>query len=134
MVIDDAPVPYLVGVFAARAVAVLSDPLHVMYPKLNAFLNRGPAWELTRLPSYWIEQVLLQPPEQVQSADEAEWLLELLLDGLRTSEVSLVESLLCRGALVTCFLVPLFVPLIPSRLSQHLCFSYMISFPHYSHV
>ena len=58
----DEPLAYYAGVLAADFLLVLSNPLHLMYSKVNEFLNRGPEWNVTRLPSYWVDKVLLNPP------------------------------------------------------------------------
>lgn len=86
---EGQPLPYLVSTFAVRAIDVLTDPTHVLYAKLNAFLNKAPEWQVSWLASYWCMQVLLRPPE-----DDAEgaywrevlWLLGWLGDGVRTAE------------------------------------------------
>ena len=88
-VIAGGPLPYYAGILAANFFLVLDDPLHFMYEKVNKFLNRGPAWDLTKLPSYWVDKVLMNPPtDDDRHHQEAEWLLDGLIDGLRTSAVS----------------------------------------------
>lgn len=68
---------------------VLSDPLHVLYTKVNKFLNRTPRWDLARLPSYWVDRILLNSPDDNDAFyQEVEWLLDTLTDGLRTPNVS----------------------------------------------
>ena len=90
-IIADDPLPYYAGVFAAALFSVLSDPLHLMYAKVNEFLNRGPQWNVTKLPSYWVDKVLMKPPTVDDGYfEEAEWLLDGLIDGLRTSAVSFI--------------------------------------------
>ena len=90
-VIADDPLPYYAGVLAASLFPVLSDPLHLMYGKVNEFLNRGPEWNVKKLPSYWVDKVLKSPPTDDDGHHhEAEWLLDGLIDGLRTSAVSLI--------------------------------------------
>ncbi len=89
-IVADRPLAYYAAVLAADFLLVLSDPLHLMYSKVNEFLNRGPEWNVTRLPSYWVDKILLSPPTDDDGHHrEAEWLLEGLIDGLRTSAVSL---------------------------------------------
>ncbi len=62
-----------------------------MYAKVSKFLNRGPEWNVAKLPSYWVDKVLMNPPTDDDGHyQEAEWLLDGLIDGLRTSAVSLV--------------------------------------------
>ena len=82
------PFPYFAGVFAARCFLVLAEPLHPLYTKVNNFLHKGPQWKVSKLPSYWIDKILLQPPaEDNGHRVEMEWLLEFLFAGLRTPEV-----------------------------------------------
>ena len=89
-VIAGGPLPYYAGVLASNFLLVLDDPLHLMYAKVNKFLNRGPEWNLTKLPSYWVDRTLMNPPTDDDCHhEEAEWLLDGLIDGLRTSAVSL---------------------------------------------
>ena len=83
--INAEPLSYVAGAFAARSATVLAEPTHFLYPKMNKFLNRGPAWTAERLPSYWIERILLQPPDEDDARQkEIVWLLEYLYDALRT--------------------------------------------------
>ncbi len=86
--VSDKPVPFFIGVFIARALAVLADPTHFMYGKINRFLNKGPPWNISKVPSYWVEKVLLHQPEDDDAHEkEVEWLLITMMDGLRTEEV-----------------------------------------------
>ena len=90
-IIADCSLEYYAGVLAADLFLVLADPLHLMYAKVNRFLNRGPEWNVTRLPSYWVDKVLMNPPTNDDGYyQEAEWLLDGLIDGLRTSAVRLI--------------------------------------------
>ena len=67
---------------------VLGDPLHFMYTKVNKFLNKSPKWNPRKLPSYWIDKVLLHPPTEDESHyREVEWVLDALMEGLRTAQV-----------------------------------------------
>lgn len=60
-----------------------------MYSKINKFLNKAPRWDLAKMPSYWVDKVFLNPPTEDNAYyQEVEWLLEALIDGLRTSNVS----------------------------------------------
>lgn len=87
--VSQNPLPYFAGVLAARFFMVLTDPLHILYAKVNQFLNRSPRWDLAKLPSYWVDRVLLHPPEDNRAFyREVEWLLDALTDGLRTPNVS----------------------------------------------
>jgi nucleolar pre-ribosomal-associated protein 1 len=84
------PLPGLPVTFAARAVNVLKEPTHVLYPKLNEFLNRGPAWRIRAMPAWWLERVLLHPPSDADTDGsywrEVVWVLSWLVDGLRTND------------------------------------------------
>ena len=67
---------------------VLNDPLHFMYSKVNKFLNKSPNWEIAKLPSYWVDKVCLNPPADDDTHQrEVQWVLDTLIDGLRTEEV-----------------------------------------------
>ncbi|RFU26614.1 hypothetical protein B7463_g9742, partial [Scytalidium lignicola] len=84
-VIDQQPPPYIISSFASHAIKVLNDPLHCLYPKLNKFLSQGPSWDVDKIPLMY--KILDEPP----SLDEGRyleigWLLEYMLDGLRTPE------------------------------------------------
>ena len=68
---------------------VQADPSHPVYTKVNSFLHKGPQWNTKRLLSYWIDKVMLRPPTEDDGHDaEMQWLLDFLLDGLRTPSVS----------------------------------------------
>ena len=83
---SEQALPYLVGVLAARLLLVLLDPLHFLYTKANVFLMRRPHWTPKELPSYWVMRIILNPPtEDGCHWQEIEWLLDTLIDGLRSS-------------------------------------------------
>ncbi|KAK5010921.1 hypothetical protein LTR60_004863, partial [Cryomyces antarcticus] len=85
-IIESQALPYIVGVFAARALTVLTDPSHFMYLKINKFLQRGPSWNIGRLPSYWAEKTILAEPDDDDAYHkEVGWLVDLLTDGLRST-------------------------------------------------
>ena len=87
--ISTQALPYLTGTFAGRAVAVIANPLHAIYPKLNKFLIKAPTWISERLPSYWVEKVIQNPPDDDEAYHrDVQWLLDFLYDGLRTPEAS----------------------------------------------
>lgn len=87
--IDAMPLPHFAGVLAAQLLVVINDPLHVMYGKVNKFLNRGHSWTVAKLPSYWVDRIMLNPPTDDDAYyQEVEWLLDGLIDGLRTPAVS----------------------------------------------
>ncbi|KAK4981887.1 hypothetical protein LTR66_009633 [Elasticomyces elasticus] len=83
---DDTPLPYTASTFAAQALRILTDPTHVLYPKINRFLLRAPSWHVTKLPAYWIDKIILSPPDEDDGYwEEVAWLLTWLVDALRTS-------------------------------------------------
>lgn len=87
---SEQSLPYFAGVFALRSCVVLTHPLHPMYTKINKFLHKGPAWNLDKMPSYWADRILLHPPTEDDGyCTEVEWLLDFLVDGLRTPRVCL---------------------------------------------
>ncbi|MCJ1314240.1 hypothetical protein MMC25_007920 [Agyrium rufum] len=84
--LEAEPYPYFAGAFTARALAVINEPQHFMFPRINKFLNKAPEWRSDRLPAQWLDQVLLHPPEEDVTHDrELQWVLGTLIDGLRTS-------------------------------------------------
>lgn len=61
-----------------------------MYTKINRFLNKSPQWATGKLPSYWVDKILLNPPTNDDAHhEEMDWLIGALTDGLRTAEVRL---------------------------------------------
>ena len=84
----DHPLPTIIIEIASQALIILDDPSHKMYGKVNHFLNKGPVWELSRVLPYWIERILGREPEDDNGyRSEVTWLLQLLVDGLRSIEV-----------------------------------------------
>ncbi|OLN81189.1 Uncharacterized protein C14G10.02 [Colletotrichum chlorophyti] len=69
--------------FAANAIDVLKNPLHCLYPKVNAFLTRGPVWQHDKVP---LAHDILHgaPSDDDRYYTEVSWLLAYLLEGLRT--------------------------------------------------
>lgn len=83
-----APIPWIVGECAANCLAVIANPLHKVYGKVNKFLQKGPAWDLEKIPSYWIDKIFLHEPELDDGFfDEINWLLGLFVKGLRSKAV-----------------------------------------------
>ena len=81
--------PHFAVAIAAQSLSILANPLHVMYTKINKFLNKGPIWKLEKLPSYWVDRVLLHPPTDDEAHyEEVRWMLNVLTNGLRTPNVS----------------------------------------------
>ena len=89
----EAPVPWIVGECASSCLAVLTNPMHKMYGKVNKFLQKAPSWEPEKIPSYWIDKIFLNEPELDDGYfDETSWLLDLLIKGLRTEAVCYLPS------------------------------------------
>lgn len=81
----DKSLPYLTGSFAKRALHVLQEATHFMYPKMNRYLIKSPEWRITRMPSYWLSNTVLSRPEEDDAYwKEVQWVLDWLVDGLRT--------------------------------------------------
>ncbi|PWY79262.1 hypothetical protein BO70DRAFT_430053 [Aspergillus heteromorphus CBS 117.55] len=81
----ESPVPWIVGECASGCLAVLTTPMHKLYGKVNKFLQKAPHWEAEKIPSYWIDKILLHEPELDDGYfEETSWLLDLLIKGLRT--------------------------------------------------
>lgn len=84
-----APVPWIVGECAASCLSVLINPRNKVYGKVNKFLQKAPVWTPEKIPSYWIDKILLHPPEVDGGLlDERMFLFNLLINGLRTKAVS----------------------------------------------
>ncbi|KIV99244.1 uncharacterized protein PV09_09106 [Verruconis gallopava] len=88
--INEKPLAGIAVAFASKAVDVLKDPTHALYPKVNEFLNRGPVWRVRAMPAHWLEQVLLHPPGDNDTEGaywrETTWVLDWLFSGLLTNE------------------------------------------------
>ncbi len=81
--VDAGPVPSSFISFTVHALEVLKNPLHALYPKINAFLTRGPVWPREKLPM--AHDILHGAPgEDDRYYTELAWLLAHLLDSLRT--------------------------------------------------
>lgn len=66
--------------------------MHKLYGKVNRFLQKAPSWEVEKIPSYWIDKILLHEPELDDGYfEEIAWLLDLLTKGLRTERVSILS-------------------------------------------
>ena len=83
MIVENEPLPTYISAFAYYAVAVLNDPLHYLYPKINAFLSGGPIWEVSKIPL--MHKILDEGPSHDDCHYlEMGWLLTYMLVGLRT--------------------------------------------------
>lgn len=90
-VVDQEPLPTIVSAFASHAIAVLNDPLHCLYAKINKFLSQGPTWELDKIPLMY--KILDEAPTLDDAHYlEISWLLTYLLDGLRSA----TDMTICR--------------------------------------
>ncbi|KAF1919672.1 ribosome 60S biogenesis N-terminal-domain-containing protein [Ampelomyces quisqualis] len=79
--------PYIGGVLAARCAGIVADPTHSMYSKISRFLTKAPAWSLQHLFSeFWHSIVASEPDEDGTYHQEVDWLLEYLLESLRTPQ------------------------------------------------
>ena len=88
-IVDVDPLPSFAEALTVQSMSVLGDPTHVVFSKLNQFLSKSPTWNVSKLPSYWIDRIFLQPSEaDGGSAQEIDWLLDVLIDGLRNEAVS----------------------------------------------
>ncbi|KAK6586922.1 hypothetical protein PZA11_000212 [Diplocarpon coronariae] len=82
-IIDQEPLATAISAFASHSIAVLNDPLHILYPKINKFLSQGPTWDLDKLPL--MHKILDQSPSLDDAhSGEVAWLLTYMLAGLRT--------------------------------------------------
>lgn len=82
--ISNQPLPTTITAFASHALAILRDPLHCLYPKVNKFLSQGPIWELDKFP---LLRTILNEPPTLDDAyyTEVSFLLSYLASGLRTA-------------------------------------------------
>jgi len=61
-ILRNEPVPFLCTSYAATVAGqILHDPLHPMYERVCRFHTRTPKWDVERLPSWWIHQILYNP-------------------------------------------------------------------------
>jgi nucleolar pre-ribosomal-associated protein 1 len=75
--------PTIVSSMTTLLLRVLTDPTDKMYSKVNRFLLRSPRWDISKLPSYWITQILLREAEDDDGSNlEIDRLLVMLIDGL----------------------------------------------------
>lgn len=87
-----APVPWIVGECATSCLSVIVNPLNKVYGKVSKFLQKAPAWEPSKIPSYWIDKILLHPADvDGGRPDEVNFLLDLLVKGLRSKAVSCLD-------------------------------------------
>ncbi|KAL9623417.1 MAG: hypothetical protein Q9160_002310, partial [Pyrenula sp. 1 TL-2023] len=83
----EAPLPSVLAQLGCKFIDVITDPSHLMYAKVNRFLNKGPVWEKKKCITYWIDRVILKDSEGGDSKlGEMIWLLGILVQGLRTME------------------------------------------------
>lgn len=79
------PLPTIVSSMTTLLLRILTDPTDKMYSKANRFLLRSPRWDVSKLPSYWITQILLREAEDDDGTNlEIDRLLVMLTDGLAT--------------------------------------------------
>ena len=79
--------PTVVSSMTTLLLRILTDPSDKMYSKANRFLLRAPRWDISKLPSYWITQILLREAEDDDGTNlEVDRLLVMLIDGLVSEE------------------------------------------------
>ncbi|QIW99742.1 hypothetical protein AMS68_005260 [Peltaster fructicola] len=105
---DETPLPYLVGTFAVHAVNVQVDPTHHMYPKLNRYLMKAPEWRVSRISSYWLAACSMSMPSEDDGYwKETQWVLDWLVDGLRTkADLEILRSAGSFERLMTLYASP----------------------------
>jgi len=93
-IIDERPMSYIGGSFATHALQVLTDPTHFMFPKVNRYLLKDPTWNIRQLPDYWLGKTILEMPEDDNTYwKELMWVLDMLVDGVRTvDDVGVLRS------------------------------------------
>lgn len=105
-IIDSRPLSYIGGSFASHALRVLSDPTHFMFSKVNRYLLKDPSWNIRKLADFWLGKTILEMPEQDNTYwKELIWVLDMLVDGVRTADDvdvlrsrNVFERLLALGA------------------------------------
>ncbi|CRK19941.1 hypothetical protein BN1708_003230 [Verticillium longisporum] len=77
------PVASPLVAFALHSLDILKNPLHCLYAKVNTYLTRAPLWSPDKVP---LAHDILhgEPSEDDRYYAELTWLLQYLLDGLRT--------------------------------------------------
>jgi nucleolar pre-ribosomal-associated protein 1 len=106
--LSEHPLPYMASVFATQALAILQDPTHFMYPKINKYLNKGPIWNIPKLPNHWIDKTLLETPDEDDKHwAEVSWVLDFFCTATRTiTDVQLLLSRNCMEKVLDLFASP----------------------------
>lgn len=79
------PQPAIIPELADTLIRIILNPTHTLYAQANKFLLQKPSWPAKRVILYWIERILHREPDDADAwTAEVEWLLRLLLKGLRT--------------------------------------------------
>ncbi|KAF7528581.1 hypothetical protein G7054_g10117 [Neopestalotiopsis clavispora] len=88
---DGTVLPNTILAFVCRALDIIRNPTHCLYPKVNTFLTRGPSWDLGKIPL--VHDILQEgPTDDSTYYTEVSWLLSYLLDAIRASgDVSLLH-------------------------------------------
>ena len=105
-VIDERPLSYIGGSFALHALRVLAEPTHFIFSKINRYLLKDPSWNIRKLADFWLGKTILEMPEEDNTYwKELIWVLDMLVDGVRTAEDvnvlrsrNVFERLLALGA------------------------------------
>ncbi|KAM0270428.1 hypothetical protein ACHAQH_009447 [Verticillium albo-atrum] len=81
--VSAGPVPSPLVAFVVHSIDILKSPLHCLYTKVNTYLTRAPLWSPDKIP---LAHDILhgEPSEDDRYYTELTWLLQYLLDGLRT--------------------------------------------------
>jgi nucleolar pre-ribosomal-associated protein 1 len=100
--------PYIASVFATQALAILQDPSHFMYAKINKYLNKGPVWNVGKLANYWVDRTLLETPDEDDKHwAEIEFVLDFIMLGTRTlQDVHLLLPRNCMEKILDLFASP----------------------------
>jgi nucleolar pre-ribosomal-associated protein 1 len=106
--LSEVALPYMASVFATSALAILQEPSHFMYPKINKYLNKGPIWNIHKLPNHWIDKTTLETPDEDDKHwAEVTWVLDFFCSATRgLSDVSLLLSRNCMEKVLDLFASP----------------------------
>lgn len=106
--IAQQPLPYIASVFATQSLAILQDPSHFMYPKINKYLNKGPTWNVGKLANYWVDRTVLETPDEDDKHwAEIEFVLDFITAGTRTlQDVHLLLPRNCMEKILDIFASP----------------------------
>ena len=79
------PQPTIIPELANELLHIMLNPTHSLYARANKFVLQKPSWPAKRVVLHWTEQIFYREPDDVDAwTAEVEWLLRLLIKGLRT--------------------------------------------------